>query len=684
MVKLLSLLVVFVLSVASHAQDEMPQFSIEYNGIPQGGYYLAAPISRDSFGFIDKSGRVVFQRSVGLHTNLRTYQEKRLSVFTGNFGFFNYVIFDSALVPIDTMVVTQPFITDSHEGQMWSDSTFMMLGLDFRPFDMSAIVQGGQPNASLMATVIQERHLTTDSVLFEWNAFGRIPVTDATSEIELRQRTIDYIHANSIARDSDGNLIVSCRHLDEVIKIRRSDGSIAWRLGGLGSKNKQFTILNDNHDSTEGFSHQHSVYLSSRGTLVLFDNGNLKPIQRSRVVEYALDTTAMTATRVWSYVPEPPIYCPSQGSVRELPNGNLLIGYSATDDTRIAEEVDRNGTVIMQMRRSAQAPLQVYRVSMTTMGCTSVEKKINSSGRIEYSNTDSTTAVSVDVAEVDAPVTLQIERHHYRPHEWLTSDAGLCGPLSMRWTLRCDMPSSIRGGLRFDAREFASPTTAVVYFRPTEGSGSFQARSSLVDAQTNELVVDSIAVGEYAVAYPSCVESIPVSPRRGAVNVMRTPMLRWSEAPDATGYDVQASLQSDMSAPFLDATTARRDTTLGVLPVATDVYWRVRKRNISIVGLWSEPWTFRTVGLVDVSSDGHNSATHIDVQCVDGQIQVRSPQALVNMIKIYDLLGSCITSSWPDPSQDTHRVAGGLLPRVVLVRVQTVNGSTHQRIIGTH
>jgi hypothetical protein len=93
------------------------------------------------------------------------------------------VIFDSALVPIDTLVVTQPFITDSHEGQMWSDSTFMMLGLDFRPFDMSAIVQGGQPNASLMATVIQERHLTTDSVLFEWNAFGRIPVTDVTRDI---------------------------------------------------------------------------------------------------------------------------------------------------------------------------------------------------------------------------------------------------------------------------------------------------------------------------------------------------------------------------------------------------------------------------------------------------------------------------------------------------------------------
>jgi len=370
--------------------------------------------------------------------------------------------------------------------------------------------------------------------------------------------------------------------------------------------------------------------------------------------------------------------------VRELPNGNLLIGYSATDDTRIAEEVDRNGTVIMQMRRSAQAPLQVYRVSMTTMGCTSVEKKINSPGRIEYSSADSTTALSVDVAELEAPVTLQIERHHYRPHEWLTSDTGQCGPLSMRWSLRCDKPSSIRGGLRFDAREFASPTTAIVYFRSTEGSGSFQARTARVDAQTNELVVDSIAVGEYAVAYPSCVESIPVSPRRGAVNVMRTPMLRWSEAPDATGYDVQASLQSDMSAPFLDATNARRDTTLRILPVATDVYWRVRKRNISTVGLWSEPWTFRTVGLVDVPSDGQNPATHIDVQCVDGQIQVRSPQALVNMIKIYDLLGSCITSSWPDPSQDTHRVGGGLLPRVVVVRVQTVNGSTHQRIIATH
>jgi len=684
MVRLFSFLIGIILAVALHAQDEMPRFTIQYSGIPQGGYYLAAPITRDSFGFIDKSGRVVFQRSVGLHTNLQAYQHKRVSVFTGNFGFFNYVIFDSTLVPVDTMVVTQPFITDSHEGLMWSDTTFMMLGLDYRSFDMSKVVEGGQPNASLMATVIQERHLTSDSVLFEWNAFGRIPVTDATRNIELRQRTIDYIHANSIARDSDGDLIISCRHLDEVIKVRRADGSIVWRLGGVGSKNKQFRFIDDDHDGVQGFSHQHSARPTRSGTLLIFDNGNLKPIQRSRVVEYRLDTVAMTATRVWSYTPDPPIYCPSQSSVQELPNGNLLIGYSATDDTRVAEEVDRSGAVVMQMRRDSQRPLQVYRVSYTTMGCTSVEKKIVSIGRNSYSNADSTTAVAIDVAELEAPVTLQIERHHYRPHDWVTSDTGLCGPLAMRWTLRSDVPNRARGTVRFDAREFASPITAVVHYRPVEGAGTFQARVTRYDSQTNELVIDSISDGEYAVAYPSCVESIPVRPWRGAVNVVRTPMLRWSEAPDATAYDVQVSLQSDMSAPFLDVSTTRRDTTLGVLPVSTDVYWRVRKRNTSSVGLWSEPWTFRTVGLVDVTREEKTPAVHVDVRYVEGQLHVQTSQDQVSMIKVYDLLGRCILSSEVDSSQSIHRVAAGALPRVVLVRVQTVSGSTHQRILATH
>lgn len=684
MVKLLPLVIAFVISTALYGQDELPTFSIQYNGIPQGGYYLAAPISRDSFGFIDKSGRVVFTRSVGLHTNLQAYQEKRLSVFTGNFGFFNYVIFDSALAPIDTMVVTQPFITDSHEGQMWSDSTFMMLGLDYRPFDMSAIVQGGQPNASLMATVIQERHLTTDSVLFEWSAFGRIPVTDATGDIELRQRTIDYVHANSIERDSDGNLIVSCRHLDEVIKVRRSDGSIAWRLGGVESKNKQFTFIDDDHDGVQGFSHQHTARLTKTGTLLLFDNGNLKPIQRSRVVEYRLDTVAMTATRIWSYTPEPPIYCASQGSVQELPNGNLLIGYSATDDTRIAEEVSRNGTVVMQMRRNSQAALQAYRMTNTMMGCTSIQQTLSSTGRISFANEDSTTGVSVDVQQLRAPVALQIERHHYRPHDWLTSDSAVCGPLAMRWTLRADTSEVIRGSMRFDARDFASPTTAVFYHRSTEGSGSFFARATRFDNQANEIVVDSIAPGEYAVAYPSCVESIPVLPRQGASNVVLTPTLRWSEAPDATAYDLQVSLQSDLSAPFIDGTTTRRDTTLDALPVATDVYWRVRKRTDSSIGVWSEPWTFRTVGLVDVARETDEPANDVDIQCVDGEIRVRSLHAHVSSVSVYDLLGRCIVSSMVDPSYDSHRVTAAVLPRIVVVRVHTTNGSTRQRVLSTH
>jgi hypothetical protein len=54
----------------------------------------------------------------------------------------------------------------------------------------------------------------------------------------------------------------------------------------------------------------------------------IEPPSPERAVEYALDTTAMTATLVWQFRHSPIIYTPYVGLVQRLRNGNTSIAYA--------------------------------------------------------------------------------------------------------------------------------------------------------------------------------------------------------------------------------------------------------------------------------------------------------------------------------------------------------------------
>jgi hypothetical protein len=96
----------------------------------------------------------------------------------------------------------------------------------------------------------------------------------------------DYIHANSIQRiNTNGDILVSARHLDTVFIINRSNGKVSWTLGGPYSKMSQ---NNPTDDPLKGFSHQHSAHIVG-DTLVLFDNRNNFPKDASRIVAYKID-----------------------------------------------------------------------------------------------------------------------------------------------------------------------------------------------------------------------------------------------------------------------------------------------------------------------------------------------------------------------------------------------------------
>ena len=100
----------------------------------------------------------------------------------------------------------------------------------------------------------------------------------------------DWLHTNSAQLTADGNIILSQRSQDFVIKIDYQnglgDGSILWRMGPYGD----FTILNPPKDSCGDplvfpwFTHQHDAAFQSgtrlgMGVMTVFDDGNTRYVQ---------------------------------------------------------------------------------------------------------------------------------------------------------------------------------------------------------------------------------------------------------------------------------------------------------------------------------------------------------------------------------------------------------------------
>jgi hypothetical protein len=112
---------------------------------------------------------------------------------------------------------------------------------------------------------------------------------------------VDWLHLNAVSwSPADGNLVLSLRHQDWVIKVDyrngEGDGHIIWRLGQGGD------FAANSTDPSPWFSHQHNAHLIDDHTLILFDNGDTRrasdPTADSRGQVWTLDEQTMTATLV--------------------------------------------------------------------------------------------------------------------------------------------------------------------------------------------------------------------------------------------------------------------------------------------------------------------------------------------------------------------------------------------------
>ncbi len=257
-----------------------------------------------------------------------------------------------------------------HEVILRPDNKVWTLGMEIRP-----VAIDGEYTLQAGAT-IEEWDLEAGTVTRLVSTFDimdaatdRTAASDVTggffwrgAEDQYADVAQDWNHANSLEVLPDGKILVSLRHLNQLIAIEPDFSAVAWRLGGPGS---DFTFP----EPTDQFWHQHFARMLPDGNILLFDNGNRRPEEQggqySRAMVLELDFDTMEARKVWEYRHDPDLYAGCCSNAFRMENGNTLIVFGQDDEhdppVHTLVEVDPDGNLVAEIQISSEGKGIQYR-----------------------------------------------------------------------------------------------------------------------------------------------------------------------------------------------------------------------------------------------------------------------------------------------------------------------------------
>jgi arylsulfate sulfotransferase len=191
-----------------------------------------------------------------------------------------------------------------------------------------------EPPQTVLGDVIVDLDQNMQPV-WVWNEFNHLDVNRHPENFP------DWTHTNAIIYSKDdGNLLVSMRHQNWVIKVDYNNGAgagdILWHLGEGGD----FTLVNGT-DPTDWFTGQHGPSFTTTNTtgifgLTLMDNGDFRtfpsgvtcgssgapPCLYTTVPIFQINETAKTATLIFHQIVPTNLYNWFGGNAEQLANGN--------------------------------------------------------------------------------------------------------------------------------------------------------------------------------------------------------------------------------------------------------------------------------------------------------------------------------------------------------------------------
>ena len=159
-----------------------------------------------------------------------------------------------------------------HEIIKKSTNEIVTLFVDERITDLTAI--GGKKKDTINGDGI----LILDKKgkqLWKWSVFDDL---DPLKDKALLKTKKDWMHANSLNYDKDGNFIISFYNTGQIWKVDAKSGKVIWKLGKGGTMTMP---------SNCNFSQAHAAHINQEGSLLFFDNGVDK--KQSSVFAFKVD-----------------------------------------------------------------------------------------------------------------------------------------------------------------------------------------------------------------------------------------------------------------------------------------------------------------------------------------------------------------------------------------------------------
>jgi Arylsulfotransferase (ASST) len=186
---------------------------------------------------------------------------------------------------------------------------------------------GGSGDATVTNAELQQVS-PSGQLLWDWHSQDQISLAETGHRWPWvvhhpNNGSYDILHWNSIEPDGD-SVIASFRHLDAILKIRKTTGKIVWKLGGTHTP-QSLTVKKDPRGVPLGA--QHDARLLPDGTLTVFDNRTNLDSNQPRAVRFKINEKAHTATLLEA-ITDPEI--PGSnccGSARRLSNRDWLIDW---------------------------------------------------------------------------------------------------------------------------------------------------------------------------------------------------------------------------------------------------------------------------------------------------------------------------------------------------------------------
>jgi hypothetical protein len=258
------------------------------------------------------------------------------------------VIIDSSYREIARIRAGNGRKVDSHELLLTPEGTALITCTPVTvAADLSSV--GGSDHGQVSESIMQEVDVRSGRVLMEWRSLEHIAIDESHM---FPGGVYDYLHLNSIDVTPDGNLLVSARHTWALYKIDRGTGAVMWRLGG---KRSDFAI-----GAGAEFAWQHDARHLGNGQISLFNDGAAfffsgphawrKTQSESRGLVLELDAAARSVRLARAYRHRPPLLAASEGSMRTLPAGDVVVDWGGLPV--VSQYTERGG-----LRQELRMPL---------------------------------------------------------------------------------------------------------------------------------------------------------------------------------------------------------------------------------------------------------------------------------------------------------------------------------------